>query len=56
MPDLFCYRDPEIARIWDRVPNAPLSRVKDPLFTQCTHSEDYENWTKVSKINSVEIS
>ena len=52
-PEVF-YRQTifRIARNWARVPNAPWSRVKDPLFTQCPHSEDYENWTKVSKIHS----
>ena len=51
-PEVF-YRQTifRIARNWARVPNAPWSRVKDPLFTQCPHSEDYENWTKVSTIS-----
>ena len=46
-PEVF-YRQTifRIARNWARVSNAPWAKVKDPLFTQCPRSGDYQNWTK----------
>ena len=44
-PEIF-YRQTvfRIARNWARVPGAPWEKVRDPLFNQCPHSANYEQF------------